>query len=209
MALRWLPSPGANYYSVYRTTLYENGVGGTYPLRTILLDDGIAQATCVDTSPTDGKIYSYHVKATGVGGTSGASAEKTVVPLPRPPASRPASCAGSWIKSRQGDEILLKWSPVPGAVGYVIYRSTRSDGQFHWPKDFLTTVVETTYTDKNDEKKGAKKPAEKRRQNPDDKPRLLLPDHRRQCRRHLTGGNHPRRGEVTSHSPVYRSECDR
>ncbi len=157
VALRWTASPGVAYYSVYRTTLYENGVGGTYPLRTILLDDAVTAASYSDTSPTDGRIYNYHVEATSAAGTSGRSAAVTAVPLPSPPSSAPESLKSGWIKTRQGDAITLKWSSVPGATGYVIYRSARPDGQFHWPEDFVTTLVETTYTDKNEDKKNAKK----------------------------------------------------
>ena len=32
VALSWTASPGANYYSVWRTTLHADGVGGTYPV---------------------------------------------------------------------------------------------------------------------------------------------------------------------------------
>ena len=44
--------------------------------------------------------------------------------------------------------IVLHWSPVPGAVGYVLYRST-TQGQFKFPDDFVTAIIETTYTDAN------------------------------------------------------------
>jgi hypothetical protein len=37
---------------------------------------------------------------------------------------------------------------VPGAVGYVIYRAQGTDTSFSWPRNFLTTQVETTYADK-------------------------------------------------------------
>ena len=56
-------------------------------------------------------------------------------------------------KNRQGDDITLTWSPVPGATGYVLYRSTNPDGPFRWPEDFTTTVSSATYTDQNDDKK--------------------------------------------------------
>ena len=45
---------------------------------------------------------------------------------------------------------------MPGATGYVLYRSTQPDGPFRWPEDFVTTIVPATYTDKNDEKKPPK-----------------------------------------------------
>ena len=45
---------------------------------------------------------------------------------------------------------------MPGATGYVIYRSLKSDKSFAWPADFLTALVETTYFDKGDTDKNAK-----------------------------------------------------
>jgi fibronectin type 3 domain-containing protein len=156
VALSWTPAQGADYHSVFRTTLYEDGVGGTYPLRTILLEDATTLSTFVDRTPTDGKIYSYHVVATNAAGSSVPSASVKAVPLPAPPAKAPESPSGAWIKNRQGDGITLKWSPVPGATGYVVYRSTNPDGPFRWPEDFTTTVSSATYTDQNDDKKPPK-----------------------------------------------------
>jgi rhamnogalacturonan endolyase len=153
VALSWTPCPTADYYTIFRTTLNEDGVGGTYPLRTILLDDATMVPNFVDPSPTDGKIYSYHVVAVNAAGSSGPSASVKAIPLPAPPAAAPGSPNGAWIKTRQGHGITLTWSPVPGATGYVIYRSTSPDGPFRWPEDFTTTVSSTTYTEQNDDKK--------------------------------------------------------
>lgn len=55
-----------------------------------------------------------------------------------------------------GSVITLHWSPVPGAAGYVVYRSNGTDASFSWPRDFLTTLVETTYADKGNTEKNAK-----------------------------------------------------
>jgi hypothetical protein len=165
VALSWAAAPGADFYTISRTTLYEDGVGGTYPLRTILLDDAIPGTTFTDTTPTDGKLYRYQVEATNAAGTGGASAAVPATPLPPPPAAAPAALAGKWIDTRQGLVLTLNWSAVPGSSGYVIYRSTQPDGPFRWPEDFVTTIVSTTYTDKNDEKKP-----------PKDKSKILSPD---------------------------------
>ena len=156
VALSWKPAAGANYYSVGRTTLHTDGVGGTYPLRTIFLDDAVTATSFTDDSPTDGRIYSYHVTAMNASGSSGSSNEVTVIPLPAPPASAPGALAGGWKKFREGTGILLTWSRVPGATGYVIYRSTNSNPSFAWPAEFLTALVETTYFDKGDTEKNAK-----------------------------------------------------
>lgn len=158
--LSWTASSGADFYSVWRTTLYENGVGGKYPLRKIVLDDHALNPSFTDDTPSDGRIYSYHVEALNAAGTSGPSTAVKATPLPAPPASAVDALAGKWVDTRQGPAITLNWSPVPGAVGYVIYRSTQAGDNFRWPEDFVTTIVETTYTDKNSDKKNAK-PAEK------------------------------------------------
>jgi len=156
VALRWTPSAGADYHSVFRTTLYEDGVGGTYPLRTILLEDAATLSTFEDRTPTDGKIDSYHAVATNAAGSSVPSTSVKAVPLPAPPATAPGSPSGVWVKNRQGHGITLTWSPVPGATGYVLYRSTSPDGPFRWPEDFTTTVSSATYTEQNDDRKPPK-----------------------------------------------------
>ncbi len=155
VALTWSVAPGANYYNVWRTTMHIDGVGGVDPLRTILLDE-TAGTSFTDPSPTDGRIYSYHITATNAAGTSAASDAVTAVPLPPPPTAAPADLTGSWEKTRDGSVITLTWSPVPGATGYVIYRSTAVDSAFTWPANFLTTLVETIYTDRGNTDKGAK-----------------------------------------------------
>ncbi len=157
VTLNWSASPGANDYRIVRATLHENGVGGFYPLRSIVLNDAVAGTSYVDNTPTDGTRYSYSVEAASAAGLSGPSTAVMAVPLPAPPGSAPLSLTGTWTKSRQGPGITLAWSPVPGAVGYTIYRSTRPDGQFRWPEDFVTTLVETTYTDRNNPKRANQK----------------------------------------------------
>lgn len=155
VALRWTASPGADYYSVRRTTLHADGVGGAYPLRSIVLDDATTGTNYTDSSPTDGQVYRYYVEATSAGGTSGPSAVVTAQPLPAPPASAPEALTAHWTKIRNGNAVTLSWSPVLGATGYVLYRSTGADPSFQWPENFLTALVETTYTDKGSTGKGA------------------------------------------------------
>ena len=156
VALSWGAAPGANYYSVWRTTLHADGVGGTYPLGTVLIEDVATDTSYTDSSPTDGRIYSYHVTAVNAAGSGGPSGAVTAVPLPVPPATAPASLTGGWKKFREGTGIVLNWSPVPGATGYVIYRSTTPNPSFSWPADFLSALLETTYFDKGNTDKNAK-----------------------------------------------------
>jgi fibronectin type 3 domain-containing protein len=156
VALSWTASPGADYYSVLRTTVYSDGVGGLIPLRTNVLNDMTTATTFTDKTPTNGRTYTYTVTASNAAGASDASNSVKVVPLPPAPASAPDSFVAKWTKGREGVGITLNWSPVPGAVGYVLYRSKGTNGKFNWPDDFLTTIMETTYTDVNHSKRGAR-----------------------------------------------------
>lgn len=148
VALAWTASPGAGFYRVWRTTLHPDGVGGTYPLRRVLLDDVAEAATFTDASPTDGREYGYAVEAVGPAGVSEPSTSVTARPLPEPPTAAPAALAGQWGKARDGHEVTLTWEPVPGATGYVVYRSSGAAPAFAWPDDYLAAVARTTYVDK-------------------------------------------------------------
>ena len=155
VALAWTASPGANFYRVWRTTLRSDGVGGNFPIGRVLLDDDAEAATFADTSPTDGRDYSYGVEAVSPAGVSAMSASVAARPLPDPPSAAPQSLAGRWSKTRDGQVITLTWSPVAGATGYVIYRSSDAAPAFTWPDHYLTAVVETTYVDKGVTEKSA------------------------------------------------------
>ena len=124
VALTWTASPGTSFYRVWRTTLHSDGVGGNYPLGRVLLDDAVETTAFTDTSPTDGREYSYAAEAVSPAGASALSASVTARPLPDPPSAAPTSLAGHWSKTRDGQVIALSWSPVAGATGYVIYRSS-------------------------------------------------------------------------------------
>jgi hypothetical protein len=150
--LSWKGSPGANYYSVWRTTLHKDYIGGNYGLRTICLNDAFTDTHYSDITPTDGTSYSYYVQAANAAGVSAPSAAVTALPLPAAPSGTPGSLSGSWTRGHYGDAVLLNWTPVPGAVGYVIYRAggtanSGDDSAFKWPDNFVTTCSETTYTD--------------------------------------------------------------
>jgi len=140
VGLNWTASAGANFYTVYRSTLFDNGGGASNVLGTIVLANNVTSATYTDTSPTDGSTYSYYVTATSAGGTSGNSTAAVAVPLPSAPASAPGALTANFTDS---DTVVLNWSPVSGAVGYIIRRATSPGGPF----TFLMSVTETTYTD--------------------------------------------------------------
>ena len=140
LTLNWNASSGANFYTIYRSTLFDNGGGASNVLRTIVLANNITDTTYTDTSPTDGSIYSYFVTATSAGGTSGYSAPVVGVALPAPPAGAPGSLRGVFV---QGANITLNWSSMPGAIGYIVRRATDTNG----PYAFLQSLTETTYYD--------------------------------------------------------------
>jgi rhamnogalacturonan endolyase len=142
VTLNWSAAAGANYYSVYRSTLANSGGGSSNVLSTILLNNAVTNTSYTDISPTDGSIYRYVVTATGAGGASTNSAPAVGVPLPTIPATLPASLTASFVYGSTTN-ITLNWTAVPGAVGYVISRATSASGPFV----YLQTVTETTYTD--------------------------------------------------------------
>src|SRR6185437_8724983 len=125
--------------TVYRSTLFNNGGGASNVLGTIVLANNVTGTTYTDNSPTDGSIYSYAIAANSAGGTSSNSAPVVAVPLPAPPATAPGSFNGLFVAGN----VILDWSPVSGAVGYIIRRSTSSAG----PWTFVMSVTENTYTD--------------------------------------------------------------
>ena len=140
VSINWSASAGANFYTIYRSTLFNNGGGASNVLGTIVLANNVTGTSYTDASPTDGSTYSYSVTATSAGGTSTNSNSAGTVPLPSLPAAAPGSLTGSFV---QTTNIVLNWSPVSGAVGYIIRRATSPGGPF----TFLMSVTETTYTD--------------------------------------------------------------
>lgn len=140
VALKWNAAAGANFYSVWRSTLMDNGGGASNILSTILLNNATTGTNYTDTTPTDGSIYTYAVTATSAGGTSGNSSLVAARALPVPPASAPVSPTAAFY---QATNIVLNWTPVSGAVGYLIKRATSASGPFL----FLQSVTATVYYD--------------------------------------------------------------
>lgn len=140
VTLNWSASSGANFYTVYRSTLFDNGGGVSNVLGTVVLANNVTGTTYTDTSPTDGSIYSYSVTATATGGTSGNSNSAVAVPLPAPPAGAPGNLTATPLSVTN---ITLGWSAVSGAIGYVVQRSTSLNGTYI----LLNSVTETNYTD--------------------------------------------------------------
>jgi rhamnogalacturonan endolyase len=152
--LSWTASAGANYYTIWLAATHSDGVGGSFPLKWTLIDDETTAASYTDTSPTDGRTYNYSIEATNAAGTSAPSAVVSAKPVPVPPSEAPRDLAGHWQKTRNGMAVVLNWSAVPGATGYVIYRSTGDEPTFEWPTNFRTALGETTYTDEAPQPRG-------------------------------------------------------
>ena len=147
VSLSWNASPGANYYAISRATMYPDNVGGYYSLRTIVLNDNFSGTNFTDTTPSNGEAYSYSVQAISASGTSAASASTAVaspVAAAVPP-SAPANFSAS--RGAPYTSITLNWAPVPGAVGYSIYRSTVNNGTVVFPTNFVISTPHTTFTD--------------------------------------------------------------
>jgi rhamnogalacturonan endolyase len=139
VTVNWSASANANFYTLYRSTLVNNGGGTSNVLSTIILNDTNTTTSYTDTGVTDGSIYSYFVTATSAAGTSTNSVSAVAVPLPAPPATAPGSFSGIFDST----SVILNWSAVPGAVGYIIRRATSSGG----PYLYVQNVTETSYTD--------------------------------------------------------------
>jgi autotransporter-associated beta strand protein len=154
VSLGWNAVANANFYTIYRSTLFNNGGGASNVLGTIVLANNVTNATYTDTSPTDGSIYSYAVAANSAGGISANSASAAAVPQPAPPATPPSSVFitdsfyqvystnGATITTNYQATDNFTWNPVGGAVGYAIYISTSAGGPF----TFLQSVSTTSYS---------------------------------------------------------------
>jgi autotransporter-associated beta strand protein len=143
VTLNWNAVSNANFYTIYRSTLFNNGGGASNVLGTIVLANNVTNATYTDASPTDNSIYRYAVAATGAGGTSTNSLPAVAVPKPAPPALPAGSLyITSTINTNPAQVDTLTWNPVAGAIGYAVYFSTSSGG----PYTFLQSVSTTTYS---------------------------------------------------------------
>ncbi len=143
VTLAWSPSPGANCYTIYRGTVVN--LLGYVPVY-IVLSNTTTNTTYTDASGTLGCTYSYYVTATTAAGTSGPSAAITAKPAPPPPAAPPGNFHIS-VSGTTNQTAYLSWSAVPGAVGYILYRSTSPNGPYNFPGNFVQTVTTGNYTD--------------------------------------------------------------
>jgi len=140
----WNSVPGANYYTVYRGTVV-NKLG--YVIRYDILSNTTTSPAYTDASGTLGCTYSYYVTATSASGTSGNSSNVTGKPVPPPPATPPANMQISDNITSSSQTATITWSPVSGAVGYILYRANNTNGPFSFPGNYVQSITTTTYTD--------------------------------------------------------------
>lgn len=119
VGLKWQPVAGATEYSVHRME-----AGGEYAV--IATTD---KTNYFDTDFNTGTEYTYKISCKGADGAEVFSGEKSV--------SIPASQSTGNFKApsisgarQQGEQIMLRWSRVPGAIGYNVYRSLTSGGPY-------------------------------------------------------------------------------
>lgn len=143
VTLNWTVSSGTSLYTVKRSTLTYNGGGTTIPLNSIVLTNSVTGTSYIDSSVTNGSLYSYSVIATNCAGSSSESAAASTTPLAVAPTAAPTSLAAAAQQTTNSGKILLNWSVVPGAVGYVVQRATSLNGTY----STLFTVSSLTATD--------------------------------------------------------------
>jgi rhamnogalacturonan endolyase len=145
VTLNWNAVPGANYYTVQRGTVVN--LPTTYVPFYVPLSNTTTNNTYTDASGTPGCTYSYVVTATSAGGSSPASSAVTAKPVPPPPAAPPGNVRISDSLTSTNQSPTLTWSPVSGAVGYILFRSTSPAGPFNFPANYVMSMTTTNWTD--------------------------------------------------------------
>ena len=145
VTLTWNAVSGANYYTIQRGTVVNLPTG--YVPFYIILSNTNTGATYTDASGTLGCTYSYFVTATSAGGTSDSSTAITAKPVPPPPAAPPGNVQISDNITSSNQTPTISWSPVGGAVGYILYRANSTNGPFNFPGNYVMSMTTTTYTD--------------------------------------------------------------
>lgn len=130
--LSWTAVTGATGYALYRSTSPDSGFAYIKTI-TATKYKNIGLAT--------GTTYYYKVRAYAIVDATKTYGEFSAVigvtPVPSTPAGPQAVSAGY-------DSSMLSWSAVPGATGYVLYRSTSPDSGFTYIKTTDTTYYTNT-----------------------------------------------------------------
>jgi rhamnogalacturonan endolyase len=146
VTLSWNAVPGANFYTVQRGTVV-NKLG--YVPYYFVLSNTDTNTTITDHSGTLGCTYSYFVTATSAAGTGAPSASVSAKPVPPPPAAPPANVRLTTTVTSTNQANYITWSPVTGAVGYIVYRANSPSGPYNFPGNYLQVVATTNYNDGN------------------------------------------------------------
>lgn len=128
VTLSWQVAAGATSYTIYRRIGNEPDF--------VELTTGVITSSFVDPQLTNGTRHSYRVSAVTAATQSDWSANVSAVPVPNPPAIAPVVSVAAG-----NGKATLKWTVVPSAPGYVIYRSTT--GAFTDPP--IATTDEPTF----------------------------------------------------------------
>ena len=144
VTLNWAASTGANYYTVLRSTLYNNGgsiynASNTYNLlSTIVLSNTVTGTTYTDTTPTNGSTYAYSLMASNAVGASATTTAVNAEPLPPAPSAVP----GGVLAQPGAEQITVSWGTVSGAQGYILQEATSSGGTY----SFVASITTLNYT---------------------------------------------------------------
>jgi len=129
--VQWLGSLDVTSYDIYR-----NKDGSSY-----ILIRNINSFSYTDSGLLDG-VYRYKIKAKNIVGDSGFSnIESVTVQLPKPPQGIPILSLVSPALSVDGNN-RMKWTAVPYATTYEIYRSKDASSYV-----LIKTTTSTSYTD--------------------------------------------------------------
>jgi len=145
VTLTWNAVPGANYYTVQRGTVV-NPPTGYVPFYSTL-SNTTTNNSYTDASGTLGCTYSYTVTANSAGGVSAAAPAVLAKPIPAPPATPPANVRLSDNVTSTNQSPTISWSPVSGAVGYILFRSSSPNGPFSFPANYVMSLTTTNWTD--------------------------------------------------------------
>ncbi|RAU93301.1 polysaccharide lyase family 8 super-sandwich domain-containing protein [Paenibacillus sp. YN15] len=116
ITLAWNAVAGATEYRLYRA----EAVGGPFVSLTGL-EPG--ETAFTDTGLQSGVNYFYKAAALNAAGISEDSAVLSAWTVTGPP-------SGIAVDNHSGTSITLSWPSVPGATGYLVYRSTAKSGPF-------------------------------------------------------------------------------
>ena len=147
VALSWNAATGANYYTVQRSTLTDKIPDFTTStvvtsnqtvLSTVTLNNSVTGTSFTDTNVSNGTKYAYTVQASSAAGTSGTSTPYVAKPLAAAPSTAPTGVTAT----PGAQQVMLNWSAVPGAIGYIVQVATTPGG----PYTFVTSVSTLNYT---------------------------------------------------------------